>query len=72
MAVFHVTPHRFGQLVGHARHMIGHVDKGVRTAGRVFHAVKEHVPDGKSNGLPKEALAITRLSERKSEWLPLK
>ena len=47
MAIFHVTPHRIGQLVGHARHMIGNVDKGVRMTGRVFHAVKENIPDSK-------------------------
>ena len=47
MAVYHVTPHRIGQLACRAKHMIGSLDRGIRTASRVYHAVKEHVPDGK-------------------------
>ena len=47
MAVYHVSPHRIGQLACRAKHMIGSLDRGIRTASRVYHAVKEHVPDSK-------------------------
>ena len=47
MAVFHVTPHRIGQMASRAAHIIGRLDRGIRTASRVFNAVKEHVPEGK-------------------------
>ena len=47
MAVFHVIPHRIGQLVSHTRHAIGSIDRGIRTTSKIFNAVKEHIPDGK-------------------------
>jgi len=47
MAVFHVTPHRVGQLACRAKHMIGSLDRGIRTFGRVYNAVQQHVPEGK-------------------------
>ena len=47
MAVFHVTPHRIGQLVLRGRSMVSQLDRGMRTASKVYHAVKEHVPEGK-------------------------
>ena len=47
MAVFHVSPHRIGQLVLKGRSMISQLDRGMRTASKVYHAVKEHVPEGK-------------------------
>ena len=48
MAVFRgVTPHSIGQMASRAVHTIGRLDRGIRTAGRVFHAVKENVPEGK-------------------------
>ena len=47
MAIFHVTPHRIGQLVCKARSTISNLDRGMRTASRVYHAVKQHVPEGK-------------------------
>lgn len=47
MAIFHVTPHRIGQLVYKARSTISNLDRGMRTASRVYHAVKQHVPEGK-------------------------
>jgi hypothetical protein len=47
MAVFHVGVRRIGQLAGQARQMIGSIDRGIRTTSRVYHAVKEHIPDGK-------------------------
>ena len=46
MAIYHVQPHRIGQLACRAKHMIGSLDRGIRTFGRVYHAVKEHVPEG--------------------------
>ena len=55
MAVFHVTPHRIGQLVLKGRHMISNLDRGMRTASKVFHAVKEHVPEGGNVGKIKRA-----------------
>ena len=47
MAVYNVSPHRIGQLACRAKHMIGNIDRGIRTAGKVYHAVKEHVPEGR-------------------------
>ena len=48
MAVFRgVTPHSIGQMASRAVHTIGRLDRGIRTAGRVFRSVKEHVPEGK-------------------------
>ena len=47
MAVYHVTPHRISQLACRAKHMIGSIDRGMRTASKVYHAVKDHVPDSK-------------------------
>ena len=46
MAVFHVTPHRIGQLVLRGRSMISNLDRGMRTTSKLYHAVKEHVPPG--------------------------
>ena len=43
--MFAVTRQRLGHVAGHTKTLIGHVDKGIRTAGRVFHAVKDHIPD---------------------------
>ena len=47
MAVFHVTPHRIGQLVLRGRSMVSQLDRGMRTASKVYHVVKQHVPEGK-------------------------
>ena len=47
MAIYHVTPHRIGQLACKAKHMIGSIDRGIRTAGAIYKAVKHHVPDSK-------------------------
>ena len=43
--MFAVTRQRLGHVAGHTKTLIGHVDKGIRAAGRVFHAVKDHIPD---------------------------
>ena len=51
MPLFHVTRSRLGQSIGHAKTMIGSIDKGIRAARRVYHAVREHVPDGKMKSL---------------------
>ncbi len=47
MAIFNVTPHRIGQLACQTKHMIGSIDRGLRTTSKVYHAVKQHIPDGK-------------------------
>ena len=57
MAVFHVTPHRIGQLVVKGRNMISNLDRGIRTASKVYHAVKEHVPPGKIKSAAEKGLS---------------
>ena len=57
MAVFHVTPQRLGQAVAQTRSMIGRVDRGVRIAGKVFHAVKEHLPPSKIKNAAEKGLS---------------
>ena len=57
MAVFHVTPHRIGQLACRAKHMIGSLDRGIRTFGRVYKAVQEHVPEGKMKQAAEKGLS---------------
>ena len=57
MAIFHVTPQRIGQMASRAVHTIGRLDRGIRTAGRVFRAVKEHVPEGKIKRVAERGLS---------------
>ena len=47
MAVFKVTPHKIGQLACRAKHAIGSLDRGIRTFGKVYHAVSHNVPEGR-------------------------
>ena len=42
-----ITKHRLGSAIGRTRTIIGNIDRGIRTAARVYHAVKDHVPDSK-------------------------
>ena len=41
-----LTRHRLGRAVGHTRSMLTNLDKGIRTAHRVFNVVKDVAPDG--------------------------
>ena len=36
-----------GRIISNTRALISNLDRGIRTTSRVFHAVKEHIPDGK-------------------------
>ena len=38
---------RLGSVLSHTKAIVGSIDRGIRTTARVYHAVKEHVPDGK-------------------------
>ena len=57
MAIFHVTPHGIGQLACKAKHMIGHVDRGIRFSGAVYKAVKHIVPDSKMKSAAEKGLS---------------
>ena len=45
--MFRVARHRLGQAVGHTKCLLTNLDKGIRTAHKVFNAVKDVAPDGK-------------------------
>ena len=45
--IFTISPHRAGQLACKAKHAISNLDRGVRMTGKIYHAVKEHIPEGK-------------------------
>ena len=45
--MFRVTRHRLGRAVGHTKSMLTNLDRGIRTAHKVFNAVKDVAPDGK-------------------------
>ena len=53
--LFHVTRSRLGQSIGHAKTIIGFIDRGIRTARRIYQAVQPHVPDGKFKSLADKA-----------------
>ena len=53
--LFSVSRGRLGQHYGHAKSVLGGIDKGIRTARKVYHAVREHVPDGKMKSLADKA-----------------
>ena len=36
-----------GRIVANTRTLVSNIDRGIRTTGRVFNAVKQHIPDGK-------------------------
>ena len=36
-----------GRIIANTRALVSNLDRGIRTTSRVFHAVKEHIPDGK-------------------------
>ena len=42
-----MTRHRLGRAVGHTKSMLTNLDRGIRTAHKVFNTVKDVVPDGK-------------------------
>ena len=42
-----MTRHRLGRAVGHTRTMLTSLDRGIRTAHKVFNAGQDVVPDGK-------------------------
>ena len=46
-SMFRVTRHRLGRAVGHTKSMLTNLDRGIRTANKVFNAVQDVVPDGK-------------------------
>ena len=53
--MFHVTRSRLGQSIGHAKTIIGSIDRGIRTARRIYQAVQPHVPDGKMKSIADRA-----------------
>ena len=55
MPMFHVTRSRLGQSIGHAKTIIGSIDRGIRTARRIYQAVQPHVPDSKFKSLADKA-----------------
>lgn len=56
MPMFHnITRSRLGQSIGHAKTIIGSIDRGIRTARRIYQAVQPHVPDGKMKSLADRA-----------------
>ena len=42
-----MTRHRLGRAVGRTKTMLTSLDRGIRTAHKVFNAVKDVAPDGK-------------------------
>ena len=53
--MWNVTRSRLGQSIGHAKTIIGSIDRGIRTARRIYQAVQPHVPDGKMKSLADKA-----------------
>ena len=53
--LFHITRSRLGQSIGHAKVIIGSIDRGIRTARRIYQAVQPHVPDSKFKSLADKA-----------------
>ena len=46
--VLHWTPvHRFGQTVGHIRSSMANVNRALHVGTKVWHAVKDSIPDSK-------------------------
>ena len=54
---------RLGSVLSHTKAIVGSIDRGIRTTARVYHAVKEHVPDGKI-----KRAAEKGLSDYESVW----
>ena len=58
MAMFGtMTPHKLGQLACRTKQALSGIDRGIRTAGRVYHAVKEMVPDSKMKRAAEKGLS---------------
>ena len=36
-----------GRIIANTRALVSNLDRGIRTTSRVFHAVKEHIPNSK-------------------------
>ena len=53
--MFVIPRTRLGQSINHVKSVIGSVDRGVRMARKVYHAVREHVPEGKMKSLADKA-----------------
>ena len=43
----HISRQPIGRIIANTRTFVSNMDRGIRASGRVFHAVKEHMPDGK-------------------------
>ena len=43
----HIRRQPIGRIIANTRALVSNLDRGIRTTSRVFHAVKEHIPDGK-------------------------
>ena len=43
----HIRRQPLGRIIANTRTLVSNIDRGIRTTGRVFNAVKEHIPDGK-------------------------
>ena len=43
----HIRRQPIGRIIANTRTLVYNIDRGIRTTGRVFHAMKKHIPDGK-------------------------
>ena len=43
----HIRRQPIGRIIANTRALVSNLDRGIRTTSRVFHAVKQHIPDGK-------------------------
>ena len=43
----HIRRQPIGRIIANTRTFVSNIDRGIRTSGRVFNAVKKHIPDGK-------------------------
>ena len=43
----HIGRQPIGRIIANTRTLVSNIDRGIRTTSRVFHVVKEHIPDGK-------------------------
>ena len=48
---------RIGQLAATARHFAGRADKAIHTTARIYHAVKEHIPESKIKSAAERGLS---------------
>jgi hypothetical protein len=52
-----ITRQRLGSAIGHTKCIVGNIDRGIRTAARVFHATKDLVPEGRMKKAAEKGLS---------------